>query len=119
MMQVARPDLQMMKWNVSLPFNYFKGLLMVNHPPVEGTYTLGWGQVNDLVINVDGLTQIDKDKAEFYTNRMLEDKTKHFYSVNREIDSFTISEICSLARVSRTPFWHRRGYVEEDYFGGL
>ena len=73
----------------------------------------------DLVINVDGLTQIDKDKAEFYTNRMLEDKTKHFYSVNREIDSFTVGEICPLARVSRTPFWHRRGYVEEDYFGGL
>ena len=47
-MQVARPDLQMMKWNVSLPFSYFKGLLMVNHPPVEGTYTLGWGQVNHL-----------------------------------------------------------------------
>ena len=73
----------------------------------------------DLVINVDGLTQIDKEKAEFYTNRMLEDKTKHFYSVNREIDSFTVGGICSLARVSRTPFWHRRGYVEEDYFGGL
>jgi hypothetical protein len=73
----------------------------------------------DLVINVDGLTLLDIGKARDYMNKMVSGKTKHFYSVNREIDSFTIGEICPLARVSRSPFWHRRGYVEEDYLGGV
>ena len=73
----------------------------------------------DLVINVDGLTQMDMGKAREYMNRMYADGTKHFYSVNREVDSFTIGQICPLSRVSRNPFWYRRGYVEEDYIGGL
>jgi 2-polyprenyl-3-methyl-5-hydroxy-6-metoxy-1,4-benzoquinol methylase len=73
----------------------------------------------DLVINVDGITQMKEDLAKVYMNRMHSDGTKHFYSVNREVDSFTVGAICPLARVSRNPFWLRKGYVEEDYFGRL
>lgn len=73
----------------------------------------------DLVINVDGITQMNKDLSKSYMDKMLVDGTKHFYSVNREIDSFTVGSICPLARVSRNPFWLRKGYVEEDYFGRL
>ena len=42
-------------------------------------------------------------------------KSKHFLSINREIDEFRVSDICPMKRVSRSPFWYRRGYVEEDY----
>lgn len=68
----------------------------------------------DLVVNFDGLTTYGIDDAKSYVEK-IEKNAKHFLSINREIDEFRVSDICSMKRVSRNPFWYRRGYVEEDY----
>ena len=68
----------------------------------------------DLVVNFDGLTTYGLDSAKTYMNKITKN-TKHFLSINREIDEFRVSDICEMKRVSRNPFWYRRGYVEEDY----
>lgn len=68
----------------------------------------------DFVINVDGLTQYSKEASEVYINKIT-DKAKHFLSINREFDEFRVSDICKMRRISRNPFWLRRGYIEEDY----
>jgi 2-polyprenyl-3-methyl-5-hydroxy-6-metoxy-1,4-benzoquinol methylase len=68
----------------------------------------------DVVINVDGMTQYSKESAQKYM-RKIEENAKHFMSVNREFDDFRVSEICDMRRISRSPSWVRRGYVEEDY----
>ena len=68
----------------------------------------------DLVINSDGLTLYSREAAEAYVSK-IEENTKHFYSINREFDEFRVSDICNMRRISRNPFWLRRGYIEEDY----
>ena len=68
----------------------------------------------DLVVNFDGLTTYGIDSAKEYMDKIAT-KSKHFLSINREIDEFRVSDICPMKRVSRSPFWYRRGYVEEDY----
>lgn len=68
----------------------------------------------DLVVNFDGITTYGKSAAEDYINKIT-DNAKHFLSVNREIDEFRVSDICTMRRVSRHPFWLRRGYIHEDY----
>ena len=68
----------------------------------------------DLVVNVDGLTQFPKKDAEEYANKISE-KSKHFLSINREIDDFRTMDILDMNRISRNPFWYRRGYIEESY----
>ena len=68
----------------------------------------------DLVVNIDGLTQYSKEAAESYASK-IEAKANHFLSINREFDEFRVSDICKMRRISRNPFWLRRGYIEEDY----
>ena len=68
----------------------------------------------DLVINVDGITRYSKAAAELYMEKTSEN-AKHFLSINRESDKFRVSDICDMRRVSRNPFWYRKGYIEEDY----
>jgi hypothetical protein len=68
----------------------------------------------DLVINCDGLTQFGRANAEEYAKKISKN-AKHFLSINREIDEFRVSEIMDMQRISRNPFWYRKGYVEEDY----
>lgn len=67
----------------------------------------------DLVINYDGITRYGRKTADEYAEKIK--KAKHFHSVNREIDEFRVSEILDMRRISRNPYWYRRGYVEEDY----
>lgn len=68
----------------------------------------------DLVVNLDGMSTYNKDVAQEYANKISQN-TKHFLSINREFDEFKVSEIMNMTRVTRNPFWLRRGYVEEDY----
>ena len=68
----------------------------------------------DLVINFDGLVTYGKDAAKEYTDKISKN-AKHFISVNKEVEEFRMCDILNMTRVSRNPFWHRRGYVEENY----
>jgi 2-polyprenyl-3-methyl-5-hydroxy-6-metoxy-1,4-benzoquinol methylase len=68
----------------------------------------------DLVVNLDGLTTYGKANAEEYMKKISEN-AKHFLSINRECDAFRVFDICDMRRITRNPFWYRRGYIEEDY----
>jgi len=68
----------------------------------------------DLVINFDGLSTFNRKDAEEYANKISEN-AKHFLSINREIDDFRVCDIMNMNRITRNPFWYRRGYIEEDY----
>lgn len=68
----------------------------------------------DLVINFDGLTTYNRDDADEYASKISKN-CKHFLSINREIDEFKVSDIMNMNRITRNPFWYRRGYIEEDY----
>lgn len=68
----------------------------------------------DLVINFDGLSTFNRKDAEEYANK-ISTNTKHFISINRETDDFRVCDIMNMNRITRNPFWYRRGYVEEDY----
>lgn len=68
----------------------------------------------DLVVNLDGMSTYNKTVAEDY-GRKISENSKHFLSINREFDEFKVSEVVNMTRVTRNPFWLRRGYVEEDY----
>ena len=89
-----------------LETNGIRNTIFVSPDDFDGDY--------DLVINVDGLTQYSKEAAESYSSR-IEAKAKHFLSINREFDEFRVSDVCKMRRISRNPFWLRRGYIEEDY----
>lgn len=70
---------------------------------------------HDLVVNFDGLTTYGKESAQNYVDKIA-DNAKHFLSINREHDDFRVCDICPMVRVSRNPFWYRKGYIEENYF---
>jgi hypothetical protein len=71
----------------------------------------------DLVINIDGLSTFSKDVAVDYLSKTSKN-ANHFFSVNREFDEFRVFDLCDMRRISRNPFWYRRGYIEEDYVQG-
>jgi hypothetical protein len=79
---------------------------LISPEEFDGNYDLG--------INCDGLTQFGRANAEEYAKKISKN-AKHFLSINREIDEFRVSEIMDMQRISRNPFWYRKGYVEEDY----
>lgn len=68
----------------------------------------------DLVINFDGITTFGEEAARSYIDK-IKNNAKHFMSINREIDEYRVCEVCDMRRISRNPFWLRRGYIEEDY----
>lgn len=82
------------------------GVNLISPDEFDGDY--------DLVVNFDGLTTYGRNNAEKYAEK-ISMNAKHFLSINREIDEFRVSEIMNMRRISRNPFWYRRGYVEEDY----
>lgn len=82
------------------------GVKLISPEEFDGDY--------DLVINFDGLTTYGRENAEKYAEK-INKNAKHFLSVNREIDDFRVSELMDMRRISRNPFWYRKGYVEEDY----
>jgi hypothetical protein len=70
----------------------------------------------DLVVNVDSLTEMDRDVARAYVRR-IQQVTTRFLSINHEVNAFTVRELLAgdpaVATYSRHPAWLRRGYVEE------
>lgn len=67
-----------------------------------------------LVINQDGITGYGDD-AQKYADHIMK-TCDHFYSVNKETDITRVTDLFhKWTRVTRNPFWLRRGYVEEDY----
>jgi hypothetical protein len=69
----------------------------------------------DLIINVDSMTEMAASTANDYWCAILR-RTSIFLSINHENNEFTAREIINSTRgldVSRTPYWLRRGYVEE------
>jgi hypothetical protein len=69
----------------------------------------------DLVVNVDSLTEIGRVAADQYWSA-IEARAKKFLSINHEANEFTVAQLIGEARhitVSRTPYWMRRGFVEE------
>lgn len=68
----------------------------------------------DLVVNFDGITTYGEETAKQYIDKIKEN-AKHFMSINREIDDYRVCEICDMRRISRNPFWLRKGYIEEEY----
>lgn len=68
----------------------------------------------DLVVNFDGITTYGEKTAKDYIEK-IEANAEHFLSVNREIDEYRVADICDMRRISRNPFWLRKGYITEDY----
>lgn len=70
------------------------------------------GDRYDLVVNVDSLTEIGRQAADEYWGQ-IRARADRFLSINHEANEFTVTELIAPARASRTPYWLRRGYVEE------
>jgi hypothetical protein len=69
----------------------------------------------DLIINVDSMTEMGASTANDYW-RAISMRTSVFLSINHEFNEFTVREIINSTPgldVRRTPYWLRRGYVEE------
>lgn len=70
----------------------------------------------DLIINVDSLTEIGEETASAYWTD-IEKRTDIFLSINHETNPFSISKFIknseNISKTSRTPYWMRRGYLEE------
>jgi hypothetical protein len=70
----------------------------------------------ELVVNVDSLTEMARDTALAYVTA-IKQRAVAFLSINHELNEFTAGEICAgvgeMPAFSRTPYWLRRGYVEE------
>lgn len=89
-----------------LETNNVKNVKFISPKEFDGKY--------DIVVNFDGITTYGEDSAKEYIDK-IETNTKHFMSINREIDDYRVSDICNMRRISRNPFWLRKGYVVEDY----
>jgi hypothetical protein len=70
----------------------------------------------DLIVNVDSLTEMDKNTASKYIGHILEKSVK-FLSINHETNSFTVRDLMKernqLNNFDRNPYWLREGYVRE------
>jgi hypothetical protein len=69
----------------------------------------------DLIVNVDSLTEMDRETATDYC-RKASTCSKALLSINHEFNTFTARDVFSdlgFGRVTREAYWMRRGYVEE------
>lgn len=69
----------------------------------------------DLIVNVDSLTEMAPETARRYWKEVAK-RTQSFLSINHEANPFTVRDLYSeypACSVARTPYWMRRGYVEE------
>jgi hypothetical protein len=71
----------------------------------------------DLVVNVDSMTEVDRETADRYWRQIKRRSTK-FLSINQEGNPFTVREIAEadnvgVASSQRYPYALRKGYVEE------
>ncbi|MFM0559297.1 putative sugar O-methyltransferase [Paraburkholderia sediminicola] len=72
----------------------------------------------DLVVNVDSLTEMSRDTALAYC-KAIQSRANKFLSINHECNPFTVREICATLAMhssTRTPYWLRRGYVDEVFY---
>lgn len=72
----------------------------------------------DLVVNVDSLTEMSRDTALAYC-KAIHSRANKFLSINHECNPFTVREICATLPMhssTRTPYWLRRGYVDEVFY---
>ncbi|HEV7305248.1 hypothetical protein [Ensifer sp.] len=73
----------------------------------------------DMTVNVDSLTEMDRGVAEGYIAHAL-DKSKVLFSINHEVNSFTVNEIIRSRRPDAKIFRNgspvRAGYMEEIVF---
>jgi hypothetical protein len=70
-----------------------------------------------LIVNVDSMTEMGRDTAKEYC-RAIKSRAAAFLSINHEFNPLTVQDICrevGLKRLSRTPYWLRRGYVDEIF----
>lgn len=79
----------------------------------------GWLLENDeafdVILNVDSLTELDRDHALSYV-RFAKGHASAFLSINHEFNPATADELlreASMKVVHRSPYWPRAGYVEE------
>lgn len=71
----------------------------------------------DLAVNVDSLTEMTRDTAQAYC-QAIQARAGKFLSINHEYNAFTVREVCAslgLRAAARTPYWLRRGYVDEIF----
>lgn len=67
----------------------------------------------DIMINIDGLTEMGKDVAFNYVDS---DCSPMLLSINHEVNNYRMCELnTSKKLIYRYPFWLREGYVEELY----
>lgn len=70
----------------------------------------------DLVVNVDSLTEMDRDTARAYM-KAIRGRAGAFLSINHEANPFTVHDLAVEAGMGdgleRTPYWLRPGYVQE------
>jgi hypothetical protein len=75
----------------------------------------------DLIVNVDSMTEMAASTAQAYW-RAISMRTPVFLSINHEFQRFTVRDVISSTpglEVRRTPYWLRRGYVEEVVLTGI
>jgi hypothetical protein len=71
----------------------------------------------DLVVNVDSLTEMARDTARAYVEA-IRARAAMFLSINHEYNAFSVNDILAesgLHPAARTPYWLRRGYVDEVF----
>lgn len=70
----------------------------------------------DLIINVDSITEIDRNVASMYMDHISK-LTPVFVSMNHEANNFSVKDLIKdnsrVASSDRFPYWMREGYVEE------
>jgi hypothetical protein len=83
-------------------------------PPQE---FLAMSDSYDLALNVDSMTEMARETAQTYFDHI--DRRAHvFLSINHEGNSFRACDLFAHRRHSRTPYWLRPGYVEEEVMTG-
>jgi hypothetical protein len=71
----------------------------------------------DVVMNVDSLTEMAHATACAYCEA-IKARAALFVSINHELNPFTARDVCGetgMKMLKRTPYWLRRGYVDEEY----
>lgn len=72
----------------------------------------------DMVVNMDSFPEFGLEIAREYVGK-IKKSTKKFLSINHEGEKYTVRQLFmddpDIVRYSRTPFWLRKGYVEEVF----
>ena len=74
----------------------------------------------DVVINVDSLTEMSEPEVVSYAE-LIAKRSRAFLSINHERNPIRVRDLALLGRfaVQRSPYWMRKGYVEEFFLQRL